>query len=318
MSETNWPRVAVMGAGAVGGYYGGMLALAGAPVTMIGRPQHVAAMQQDGLVIERATRRDVIPVTAATDASAVAGAAVVLLCVKSPDTRATTAAMRPFLDRDAVVVTLQNGVENAAWAAAEIEQVVLASVVWVGAYMAGPGVVRHNGRGDLDLGIPRACRDRPGAQAHVAQVAAMFERAGVKCPVSPDIEAALWKKLTVNCAFNAISALGRARYGRMAADPRIRALMEDVVRETLAVARADGIDLDEDTMIASVWKVADAMGSQYSSTAQDILRGKPTEIDMLNGYVAERASALGLDAPISRTLHALVKLREAGDDFVTG
>jgi len=304
-----------MGAGAVGGYYGGMLALAGVPVTMIGRLQHVEAMQHDGLVIERADRCDVAKVSAATDAAAVADAGVVLLCVKSPDTRAAAAAMRPHLRRDAVVVSLQNGVENAAWAAGELEQVVLAAVVWVGAYMAGPGVVRHTGRGDLDLGVPRASAGRAHACERAQAVAAMFERAGVKCPVSADIEAALWSKLTVNCAFNAISALGRSRYGRMARSPLVRALMEDVVRETLAIARADGVHLDDDAMIAATWKVADAMASQYSSTAQDILRGKATEIDMLNGFVAERAAALGMAAPISRTLHALVKLREAGDDF---
>ena len=315
MNDLAWPTVAVMGAGAVGGYYGGMLALAGAPVTMIGRPQHVAAMERDGLVIERAERRDVAKVRASTEPQGVAGADVVLLCVKSPDTRSAAAAMRPHLRPDAVVITLQNGVENAAWAAQELAQLVLASVVWVGAYMVGPGVVRHAGRGDLDLGVPRACADRAGAHARAREVAAMFESAGVPCPVSADIEAALWSKLTVNCAFNAISALGRARYGRMAQNPLVRTIMEDLVRETLAVARADGIMLDESTMIASVWKVAGAMQSQYSSTAQDILRGKPTEIDMLNGFVADRARTLGVPAPISRTLHALVRLREAGDDL---
>lgn len=316
MSEISLSRVAVMGAGAVGGYYGGMLAMAGVPVTMIGRAQHVQAMARDGLVIERATRRDVVPVSATTDVAAISTAQVVLLCVKSPDTRAAAALMRPHLAPDAIVVTLQNGVDNATWAASELDQLVLASVVWVGAYMAGPGIVHHTGRGDLDLGIPRACRDRPHAQERVHEIAAMFERAGVKCPVSEDIEAALWKKLTVNCAFNAVSALGRSRYGRMAADPRIRALMEEVVRETLAVARADGIDLDEAAMIASVWKVAEGLSTQYSSTAQDILRGKPTEIDMLNGHVTQRAEALGVPVPVSRTLHALVRLREAGDDLV--
>src|SRR6478609_9662210 len=157
MNPRDWPHVAVMGAGAVGCYYGGMLALAGAPVTLIGRASHVEAMLRDGLVIERTGRRDVVKVSAATDPGAVAAADVVLLCVKSPDTRAAAVSMRPHLRPDAVVITLQNGVENAAWAAQELQQLILASVVWVGAYMEGPGVVRHTGRGDLDLGVPRAC-----------------------------------------------------------------------------------------------------------------------------------------------------------------
>ena len=91
--------------------------------------------------------------------------------------------------------------------------------------------------------------------------------------------------------------------------------MEATVRESLAVARASGVVLDEPRMLADVWRTADALSSQYSSTAQDILRGKPTEIDMLNGYVAQRGEMLGIDVPVNRALHALVKLREAGDDL---
>lgn len=305
-----------MGAGAVGGFYGGMLALAGAPVTLIGRASHVDAVRRSGLTIARADRRDVVRVEAATDASAVATADVVLVCVKSPDTRQAAEAMRPHLREDAVVVSLQNGVANADTIAEVVDQVVLASVVWVGTWMEGPGVVRHAGRGTLELGVTRACAKRPGAQERARDVAAMFERAGVRCPVVDDIEAALWSKLVINCAFNAVSALGRSRYGRMEAEPSVRELMEAAVHETVAVARASGIELDEREMIASMWRTAGSMPAQYSSTAQDILRGKPTEIDMLNGYVARRGDELGIPTPVNRTLHALVKLREAGDDFV--
>ena len=304
-----------MGAGAVGGYYGGMLALAGVPVTLIGRSPLVDAVGQHGLVIERADRRDVVPVAASTDATAVATASVVLVCVKSPDTRAAAAALKPHLREDAVVVSLQNGVANADAIAAVLDQVVLAAVVWVGAYMEGPGVVRHTGRGDLVLGVTRACASRTDATLRAREVAAMFESAGVVCQVSDDVEAALWQKLAINCAFNAVSALGRARYGRMAREPAIRDLMEAAVLEALAVARASGIDLDQRAMLSSLWRTAEAMATQYSSTAQDILRGKPTEIDMLNGYVAQRGRELGVATPVNNALHALVRLREAGDDF---
>lgn len=309
------PHVAVVGAGAVGCYYGGMLAAAGVPVTLIGRAQHVDAMRRDGLVIERAERRDVVRVDATTDVASASAANIVLVCVKSPDTIKTAAALEPHLRADTVLVSLQNGVENAQWIADAVGQTVLAAVVWVGAYMNGPGIVRHAGRGDLVLGIARACVDRPGAAARVREVAALFERAGVACPVADDIEAALWSKLIVNCAFNAISAVGRARYGRMARTPEIRTLMESAVREALAVARASGVTLDDDAMLASVWRTAEALPTQYSSTAQDIVRGKPTEVDMLNGLIARRGEAVGVEVPVNRTLHALVKLREAGDDL---
>jgi 2-dehydropantoate 2-reductase len=308
-------RVAVLGAGAVGCYYGGLLARAGTPVTLVGRPAHVEAIRRDGLSIEWADRRETIRVGASTDAAAVKDADVVLVCVKSPDTDAAARSLAPHLRADTVVASLQNGVDNAERLRAVLPQPVLAAVVYVGAYMEGPGVVRHTGRGDLVLGASRADATRPEVARGLARVAAMFEAAGVGCPVSDDIDAALWTKLAINCAFNAISALGRARYGRMARDPRIRALMEGTVRESVAVARAGGVALDERRLVDAVWGVADALAQQYSSTAQDILRGKPTEIDSLNGFVAARGDALGVDVPINRTLFALVKLREAGDDL---
>lgn len=309
-------RVAVMGAGAVGCYYGGMLALAGIPVTLIGRAPHVDAVARDGLAIVRADRRDTVKVDATADASGVAEAGVVLVTVKSPDTPAAAKAMKPHLRGDATVVSLQNGVSNADALLGALDQVVLAAAVWVGAYMEGPGVVRHTGRGELLLGVTRRGAGREGARERAETVGAMFESARVACPVVDDVEGVLWHKLAINCAFNAVSALGRARYGRMARDPATRELMEASVREALAVARASGVVLDESEVLAAVWRTADAMSAQYSSTAQDILRGKRTEIDMLNGYVATLGAQLGIATPVNRALHALVGLREEGDDLV--
>ena len=308
-------RVAVLGAGAVGCYYGGMLARAGVAVTLIGRATHVEAIRGDGLVIEWSDRRETIRVGASTDVANVRDAEIVLVCVKSPDTDAAARSLLPHLAADAVVVSLQNGVDNAERLRAVLSQSVFAAVVYVGAYMDGPGIVRHTGRGDLVLGASRADAARPGIAPRLAAVAALFEAAGIACPLSDDIDAALWTKLVINCAFNAVSALGRARYGRMAREPGIRALMEGTVRESVAVARASGVALDERKLVDAVWGVADALAQQYSSTAQDILRGKRTEIDALNGLVAARGAALGVDVPINRTLHALVRLREAGDDL---
>jgi 2-dehydropantoate 2-reductase len=314
MSDSK-PKVAVMGAGAVGCYYGGMLALAGVPVTLVGRAHHMEAVERNGLAILRADRRDVVAVGAATDPAAVADADVVLVCVKSPDTAATATAMKPHLRREATVVSLQNGVSNADAILDAVDQVVLAAAVWVGAYMDGDGVVRHTGRGDLILGVTRSGAKRAGAASRADAIAAMFQSAGVACPVAGDVEKVLWQKLAINCAFNAVSALGRSRYGRMARDPATRDVMTAALRETLAVARASGIALDDEEVHAAAWRTADAMSAQYSSTAQDILRGKPTEIDMLNGYVAQRGAQLRIDTPVNRTLHALVRLREAGDDL---
>lgn len=304
-------RVAVLGAGAVGCYFGGLLARAGTPVTLIGRAAHVDAIRRDGLAVLRGDVETRIAVDATTDDGAVAGADLVLVCVKSTDTDAAARAIAPRLAPDARLLAMQNGVDNADVLAAALPRRVYAAVVYVGTQMDGPGRVRHLGRGDLVIGTPRGARGRGDAPGDLDAIRALFERAGVPCPIAPDIEAALWTKLVVNCAFNAISALGRARYGRMAEAPAVRAVMEAAVREAVAVAHADGVALDEAALMGAVWGVAKAMSQQVSSTAQDILRGRATEIDALNGYVVRRGARHGVATPVNGTLHALVKLLEA-------
>ncbi len=307
MNREAWPRIAVVGAGAVGCYYGGMLARAGAPVTLIGRARHVDAMQGAGLVLEMGGTREQVAVAAATDVAAVAGARIVLVCVKSGDTESSARAMAPHLDRDAIVVSLQNGVDNARRMRPLLAAPVLSCVVYVGCEMAGPGHVRHMGRGELVIG------GEPGADAGAGAaraVAALFVRAGVPCTVSADIDADLWGKLIVNCAYNPLSALTRLPYGPMTASPWSREVMPQVVAEAIAVAHADGVRLATEGLLERVLALGSSMPGQISSTAQDVGQGKATEIDALNGYVARRGEALGVPTPVNRTLHALVKLLE--------
>ena len=309
--------VAVVGAGAVGSYYGAKLARAGFDVTLVARPAHVAAIGRDGLRVIEKGEEWRAQVRATTDAAAASRADVVLVTVKTPDTTAAASTLAAALSPNARIVSLQNGVDNADRIAAVLGNPIYAAVVYVGVQMAGPGHVRHTGRGDLILGVPRALGSRGDSEGDLRAISAMFEKAGIPCPLDPDVEAALWTKLTVNCACNAISALGDSPYGRMAASVPVRGVMETVVREVASVARASGVAIDADALIATVWKVTAGMPEQYSSTAQDMQRGKPTEIDALNGLIAERGAILGVDAPVNRTLHALVKLREAGSTAVT-
>ena len=309
-SSSNPGAVAIVGAGAVGSYHGAMLARSGVGVTLIARPAHVEAIERDGVVVVEADGEWRVAVRASTDVTAAAHADIVLVTVKTPDTTQAARALAPHLARYARVVSLQNGVDNAERIAAVLPNPVYAAVVYVGAYMDGPGRVRHTGRGDLVIGVPQALAQRGDGAADLRAISTMFERAGIPCPISGDIEAALWTKLTINCAYNAISALARARYGLMMASPQIRAVMERAVRETVAVARASNVKLDEDALLAATWKVGEAMPEQHSSTAQDIERGKATEIDALNGLIARRGAEQGLATPVNDTLYALVKLRE--------
>src|SRR6202047_1670684 len=142
-------KIAVMGAGAGGCSYGGMRARAGHDVVLIGRPQHVQAVERQGLRLETQTFDERIRVSASTEGSAVQGAQLVLFCVKSTDTESGAAAIKPHLAPDALVMSLQNGVENADRLRALLQQEVIAAAVYVGVEMAGPGHVMHHGRGEL-------------------------------------------------------------------------------------------------------------------------------------------------------------------------
>lgn len=293
--------VAVVGAGAVGCYYGGMLARAGVPVTLVGRPVHVEAMRRDGLRLASAAFDERIPVDARTDLAAVAGAALVLVCVKSTDTESIATQLGAHLAPGACVLSLQNGVDNAARLQALLGRPVAPAVVYVAAEMAGPGHVRHLGRGELVI---------PSDIDAAPEVVALFGRAGVPVERSDNVLGALWGKLLLNCGYNAISAITDLPYGRMAALPDIARTVHDAVAECLAVADALQLTIPGDVW-AAVERIATSMPGQVSSTCQDLRRGKPTEIDHLNGFIVREGQRLGVATPINRTLLALVKALES-------
>jgi 2-dehydropantoate 2-reductase len=147
----------------------------------------------------------------------------------------------------------------------------------------------------------------------MAELAAYLTGAKVPTRVSDNIEGELWWKLTLNCAYNAPSALGQTRYGSMMAMPQMRQVMSDTVREIVALAEAKGIRIAMPDPVEAVLRFGDVMPNTKSSTAQDIELGRPTEIEYLNGYVVRECDALGLPAPVNRTLYALVKLLEQND-----
>ena len=308
MPDEMWPNVTVLGAGAVGCYFGGMLARPGAPVTLIGRPHHVDAIARDGLALDSLHFQQRIRVGASASVEVARDAAVVLFAVKTLDTEEAAKSLAPHLAPGALVVSMQNGVDNVERirAAAGIEA--LAAVVYVAAAMTGPGQVRHTGRGDLIVGDSAG-----GRRSEASRVAALFTRAGVPCVVSANIDGELWAKMAMNCAYNAVSALGRAKYGRIAQDPRAREVLRLAVEETAQVARASGVRLPDVDLVAAAFRLGEAMSEATSSTAQDIVRGKRTEIDSLNGYVARRGAELGVPTPVNQALYALVKLLEGAD-----
>ncbi|MEP6772445.1 MAG: ketopantoate reductase family protein [Polaromonas sp.] len=293
-------KVAVMGAGAVGCYYGGMLARAGHDVVLVARPQHVEAIRRDGLHMETRTFDEHVRLAASSEPSAVQGADLVLFCVKSTDTESAGALIRPHLAPGALVLCLQNGVDNADRLRTVLPQhTVAAAVVYVATEVAGPGHVKHHGRGDLVI-EPSALSDT---------VAQAFIAAAVPVEISGNVRGALWAKLILNCAYNAVSAIAQLPYGKTVQGEGVKDVMRDVVAECLAVAEAEGVQV-AGGVHAAVDKLAGSMPNQYASTAQDLARGKPTEIDYLNGLVVRRGEALGVPVPANRVLWAMVKLME--------
>ena len=296
--------IAVLGAGAVGCFYGGMLARAGHRVTLIGRATHVEAIAAHGLRMQTLSFDEQVPLAASTHASAVAGADLVLFAVKSTDTESAGQDMRAHLQPGALVLCLQNGVDNAERLRALLPGVpVAATVVYVATEMAGPGHLRHHGRGELVM------EPLPGDPSHSAAIAHAFTAAGVPTNLSDNVRGALWAKLILNCAYNALSALGRLPYGELVQRPGVLDVIRDVVAECKAVAAADSVNLPAD-VDAIVRRIPETMPTQHSSTAQDLARGKPSEIDFLNGHVVQRGAALGVPTPANRVLWTLVKLAE--------
>ena len=309
MDMAGLPRIAVMGAGAVGSYFGGMLARAGLNVTIIGRHQHVDVIARNGLLLETLQFKQSVSISATTDPAAVRDAGLVLFCVKSTDTGEAARAIARHLAPDAVVLSLQNGVDNVERMRLHIGQRIIPAVVYVAAAIPAPGCVRHSGRGDLIIGELEQTPGTGALRQPLEDIVALFAKAGVAVHISDNVEGELWAKLVTNCAYNAISALTRCNYGRLLAMPYTREIMRDVVEEIETVAKAKGVRIPID--LEAVYRLADAMPAATSSTAQDIARGKRTEIDHLNGYIAREGQRLGVPAPVNRTLHALVKLLEA-------
>ena len=312
MSHLTFHHIAVVGAGAVGSFYGAMLARAGHRVTLIGRPAHVQVTARDGLKLDLATSSDteVIRLEASSDFSCLLTVDLVLFCVKSTDSASVALQIAPNLSPQALIMSLQNGVENASLIARHLPNAVIPAVVYVATELPAPGFVKHNGRGELVIGSMQNSR-LSDPEKTLSDIVALFASAQIPVQISQNVMAELWSKLMINCAFNAISGLAQIQYEKLAALESVRITQAAVVKEVIAVALADGIHLSEAVALQAVAQISVTMGSQKSSTAQDMARSKPSEIDHLNGFIVRRGLALGVATPVNQALFALVKLLES-------
>jgi len=289
-----------------------MLARAGHRVTLIGRPAHVQAISRNGLKLDLATSSttEIIQIEASTELSSLHTADLVLFCVKSTDSASVALQIAPYLSPNALMMSLQNGVENSNLIAQQVANVVIPCVVYVATEIPAPGCVKHHGRGDLVIGTMQSSR-LSDPQKTLQAIVELFASAQVSVQISTNVMAELWSKLMINCAFNAISGLAQIQYGKLAALEPVRSTQTALVKEVIAVAKADGIHLFQTLALQAVEQISVTMGSQKSSTAQDMARSKPSEIDHLNGFIVRRGMALGVATPVNQSLFALVKLVES-------
>ena len=270
------------------------------------------AIANHGLQLDLANSSGVesIHIHTSTEVASVHQADLVLFCVKSTDSESVAKHIAPYLLPHAVVVSLQNGVENSMLISQHIKNAVIPAVVYVATEITAPGCVKHHGRGDLVIGTMSPTRLSHPQQTLTA-VSEIFASAQVAVRISDNVMVELWSKLMVNCAFNAISGLSQLSYGKLAERETIRSTQADVVKEVIAVAKADGVVLSEPEALQTVAHIAVAMAGQKSSTAQDMARHKISEIDHLNGFIVRRGFAHGIATPVNQALYALVKLVES-------
>ncbi|MFY4814033.1 ketopantoate reductase family protein [Haloarcula sp. AONF1] len=287
--------IVVVGAGSLGSLVGGLLAREH-DVTLVGREPHVSAVTERGLSVVGTEEFRVRPnaQTAIPERADLA-----LVAVKAYDTAAVATDLADCtLD---ACLSLQNGMGNESQLAAELDCPVLAGTCSYGARLREPGTVEFTGRGEVVLG------DRDGGRSAVAgDIGAAFRMAGIETTVAADMPTRLWEKLAVNAGINAVTALARVPNGALADSPA-DAIAADAARETAAVAREQDIDLPDERAVSLVERVVDDTAANHSSMLQDVSAGHRTEIDAINGYVAETATER---APVNETLAGLVSTWE--------
>jgi len=299
-------RIAIVGAGAMGSLFGGRLARVARVTLLDPWAEHVAAIQRDGLsIIELDGQESRVCVAATGDPSAVPEADLVIIFVKAHATRQASEWASRFLAADGLALTLQNGVGNAEVMAEVLgAERVVAGVTAHGATLLGPGRVRHAGQGATHIAT------RPAKARQLAAIAAILEQAGFEVHLSTDLDSLVWGKLVINVGINALTAILRVPNGRLVESAAAGELMAQAVAEAVAVCQAKGISLPYDDPLGRVREVAQATGSNRSSMLQDVLRGFPTEIGVINGAIVREGERLSIVTPVNRFLVTTIRAIE--------
>lgn len=298
-------KIAVVGAGAMGSLFGAMLAQAGNQVWLYDVwLEHVQAINQDGLRIEREGQTRTVDLKATSDPAQIGRADLVIIFVKSTQTRTAAETARDLAGSEGAVMTLQNGMGNADVIAEFIEpDRILAGTTSHGATMLGAGCIRHAGIGATTIGswaAGGAGRERAG------KIADFFNQAGIETQAVDEVRRVIWDKLLINVGINAITALSGIKNGQILDLEITRELSRAAVEEAMAVARAKAINIKSNA-VDIVFKVAQATAANRSSMGQDVDNKRQTEIPAINGFIVREAKKLGIATPVNFALTALVE-----------
>lgn len=296
-------KIAVIGAGAMGSLFGGLLAESGAEVWLFDiRTEQIAAINQNGLNIEKDGHFRRVHIKATTDPDLIEKADLAIVFVKSPQTRPAADIAGKLVGSEGLVLTLQNGMGNADIIAETVARDrIVAGTTSHGATLLAPGRIRHAGTGATIIGMWAGKN-----LGHADRVARVMTRAGIETEVVQNVQSVIWNKLLINVGINAVTALTAIKNGQILDLEITRNLSRAAVEEAMSVARAQGIQVDEDA-VEHVFQVAKATGANRSSMGQDVDNKRLTEIDAINGAVVRIAEKLGLKVPVNLTLTALVE-----------
>lgn len=301
-------RVAVVGAGAVGCFYGARLLEAAEEVSFLARGAQLEALRERGLALRTGTGEAELPVEAVPVSSSVGPVDLVLFCVKSHDAAEAARSLPPLVGPGTVVLALQNGLDHVGTVSEAVgpERVLVGSVQALAVELVAPGVVEHTGgEGRIVFGEPEG-----GLSERASRLGGVFSRAGVPHEVSEEMPRVLWEKFLFIAGVGGVTALARAPIGRLLRDVEGRALLADSCEEIVAVARAEGVDLGPDP-VGHVLRFAGTFSPGWrSSMARDLEAGRRLEVDALSGAVIRRAEEHGLPAPVHRTIHACLSLHQ--------
>jgi 2-dehydropantoate 2-reductase len=299
-------KTAIIGPGAMGSLFGGLLTRAGEDLWLVGyKKEQVETIRSVGLTLEEREGSQIIPMRATADITSVGKADLVIFFVKTYDTEKAVSDALALEKEDTVFLTLQNGLGNEEVICKKIDRKkVMLGVTGQGATLLHPGRVRHAGWGKTSIGeLDHRITDRAN------RIAQMFYKAGIETEVSPNIHDQVWGKLLVNAGINALTALTGFKNGQLLDYPETARLMEKLTLEAAEVARKKGIRIEEDP-IGKVRKAAAATRENRSSMGQDFDHRRKTEIDAINGAVIREAQPLGIPVPFNQAVTDLVKAIE--------